>query len=429
MKTITLKSLIKFLTVVFVFSIFSTSILAQEEEEKTVKIKKVMKSDDGTETVMDTSFTVKDLEELENMDVWIGDEKMKDIDIKLKELDELDEIDVDVFITDEDGEEEKHVIMVKRKGDAGDMEEMMTEYKYMINEGDSMRTIEVEVSADGESIFISEDGEIKTIETDGGEQKIIIKKCKDGEDISLIYSDDVEWEGEQMINIEVEDSDDGKKVIIKEEDGEVKEYIIEGDEGAYMINEDGDIIKVEGDGEVIWTDDGDNTWVSVTEEDGGNQKIIIKKTDGTTDVQTVDGKEYEEDVFVNVMKTKDGDKTTIITTKCIIKSLNEEDKKSLEKAGVDLAPESNENKLEMDKLSFHPNPSNGKFTLKFNTEQKGDTDIRIYDINGKEVYNERVRNFDGKYEKEIDISENGSGTYFLKVSQGEKMMTRKIILE
>ncbi len=403
--------------------------MAQDEEEKTVKIKKVMKSEDGTETVIDTSFTVKDLEEFENMDVWIGDEKMEDIDIKLKELDELDEIDVDVFITDEDGEEEKHVIMVKRKGDAGDMEEMMTEYKYMINEGDSMRTIEVEVSGDGESIFISEDGEIKTIETDGGEQKIIIKKCKDGEDISLIYSDDVEWEGEQMINIEVEDSDDGKKVIIKEENGEVKEYIIEGDEGAYMINEDGDIIKVEGDGEIIWTGDGENTWVSVTEEEGGKQKIIVKKTDGTIDVQTVDGKECAEDVFVNVMKTKDGDKTTVITTKCIIKSLNEKDKKSLEKAGVDLAPESNDNKLEMDKLSFHPNPSDGKFTLKFNTEQKGDTDIRIYDINGKEVYNERVRNFDGKYEKEIDISENGSGTYFLKVSQGEKMMTRKIILE
>ncbi len=104
-------------------------------------------------------------------------------------------------------------------------------------------------------------------------------------------------------------------------------------------------------------------------------------------------------------------------------------KRSLEKAGVDLAQNRMNNKLEMDKLSFHPNPNDGKFTLKFNTEEKGNTDIKIYDINGKEVYNERIQNFDGKYEKEIDISENGSGTYFLKVSQGEKMMTRKIILE
>ncbi len=264
-----------------------------------------------------------------SMDVVIGDDYIEDIHIKLKELDDLEDIDVDVFVSDEGGDEEKHVIIVNREGDddGDDMKEITTEYKYVVNEGDSMKVIQVEVSGDGESIFISEDGEIKTIESDGGEQKIIIKKSKDGEDISLIYGDDVEWEGENMINIEVEDDGEGKKVIIKEKGGEVKEYIIEGDEGAYMIDEDGNVKKVEGDGEVIWTEDGDNTWVSVTEEDGGNQKIIIKKTDGTIDVQTVDGKECEEDVFVNVMKTKDGDKTTIITTKCIIKSLNEEDKK------------------------------------------------------------------------------------------------------
>jgi len=415
----------------FAFSFLANPIFAQEEEEKTIKIKKVMKSEDGTEVVIDTTFTVKDLEELENLDVWIGDEKMEDIDIKLKELDDLDEIDVDVFITDEGGDEEKHIIMVKRKGDDdGDvMQEIMTEYKYMVNEGDSMRTIEIQVSGDGESIFISEDGEVKTIETAGGEQKIIIKKCEDGENVSLIYSDDVEWEGEKMINIEVEDDGDGKKVIIKEEGGEVKEYIIEGDEGAYMIDEDGNVKKVEGDGEIIWTGDGENTWVSVTEEDDGEHKVIIKKTDGDVDIRSLNVEDCEEDVFVNVIKTKDGDKTTIITTKCIVKSLTEEDKKNLEKAGVDFAPESDDNKLEMDNLSFHPNPSDGKFTLKFITEQKGDTEIRIYDINGKEVYNERITNFDGKYEKEIDISENGSGTYFLKVSQGDKMMTRKIILE
>ncbi|MCD4681846.1 MAG: T9SS type A sorting domain-containing protein [Bacteroidales bacterium] len=375
MKTITKKTLINLLTVVFAFSFLANPIFAQEEEEKTIKIKKVMKSEDGTEVVIDTTFTVKDLKDLENMDVMLGDELIEDIDIKLQDLDDLDDLDVDIFVSDEDGTEEKHIIMVKRKGDEDgeSMQEIMSEYKYIVGEGDSTKVIELKISGDGDAIFISDDGEIKTIETDGGEQKIIIKKCKDGEDISIIYSDDAGWEGEHMINIEVEDSEDGKKVIIKEENGEVKEYMIEGDEGAYMID--------------------------------------------------------EEDVFVNVMKTKDGDKTTIIKTKCIVKSLNEEDKKNLEKAGIEVAPKSDNNKLEMEKLSFHPNPSNGKFTLKFNTEQEGDTDIKIYDINGKEVYNERIKDFDGKYEKEIDISENGSGTYFLKVSQGDKMMTRKIILE
>ncbi len=39
--------------------------LGQEEEEKTVRIKKVIKLKDGTETIVDTTFTFKDCDELE----------------------------------------------------------------------------------------------------------------------------------------------------------------------------------------------------------------------------------------------------------------------------------------------------------------------------------------------------------------------------
>ncbi|MCD4698129.1 MAG: T9SS type A sorting domain-containing protein [Bacteroidales bacterium] len=47
----------------------------------------------------------------------------------------------------------------------------------------------------------------------------------------------------------------------------------------------------------------------------------------------------------------------------------------------------------------------------------------------KEVYSETIKNFEGKYKGEIDISSEDSGTYFLKIEQGNKIGTRKIIVE
>ena len=167
--------------------------------------------------------------------------------------------------------------------------------------------------------------------------------------------------------------------------------------------------------------------------------MVVKRVDNGTSEITVDGKQKkyvittEEDddgnsqVFVKRFKSNDGDKDIVIERKVIVKMLNEADKDNLEKSGMKFDEKADD--LEIDNLTFSPNPTTGKFKLTFNTPGEGTTDVKIYDSSGREVYDETITNYDGNYENEIDISKENSGVYFLRISQGKKMSSRKIILE
>jgi hypothetical protein len=80
-------------------------------------------------------------------------------------------------------------------------------------------------------------------------------------------------------------------------------------------------------------------------------------------------------------------------------------------------------------LESFPNPGDGRFTLKFSMEKKGDTWIRITDAEGKEVYSEMKKNFSGDYSKQLDLSGYGTGTYLLSITQDGQTVTKKIIVE
>ncbi|MCE3227114.1 MAG: hypothetical protein K0S32_1665 [Bacteroidetes bacterium] len=95
------------------------------------------------------------------------------------------------------------------------------------------------------------------------------------------------------------------------------------------------------------------------------------------------------------------------------------------KAGIKPAPE----KLVIEDMNCMPNPSNGKFNLKFSGPDKSNADITIKDINGKVVYTELVKNFSGSYNKEINIDNNAKGIYFVTITQGTKATTKKLVVE
>lgn len=84
--------------------------------------------------------------------------------------------------------------------------------------------------------------------------------------------------------------------------------------------------------------------------------------------------------------------------------------------------------LNVEYLTSSPNPSNGQMKISF-SGLAIPTSIQVLDLNGKEVYNEKLDNFDGYYNKEIDIKNDAKGTLILKIIQGDKIMTQKIIVE
>lgn len=86
-------------------------------------------------------------------------------------------------------------------------------------------------------------------------------------------------------------------------------------------------------------------------------------------------------------------------------------------------------KLGIKNMNFYPNPTNGKFNLKFELPEKGNTDVTIMSSDGKIIYNEKLDNFSGTYDKEMDISKESKGVYLVKVSQGKHAQVKKIVLE
>jgi len=395
----------------------------------------MIKEVNGKETVIDTTIEITNLEDLENI------KGLEELGIDLSGFTEDGEAGVKVmsFNSDDDKEMQTMIITQNIEEEIGEDGEMIKTIDLIVECADSLdktKVITIKMEGDESTVFISDDEEIKTIETADGEKTIIIKHTGDisDEDIIVMHGDDVDWHEKMGTNVMVEETADGNKVIVTEKNGEVKEYIVKDGEGAYMIDEEGNLTKVEDDKDIIWNEEGDNIWIDI--EDDADGKVVVVKSYSTDEMDTnhnifvSDGGDGEErEVFVNVIKKKDGDNTIIIESKVIIEILDEKDNETMQKAGIDLKPESDKNELIVESLKFSPNPNNGKFLLKFKTPEEGKTNIKIYNINGVEVYSESLKNFNGTYEKEIDISGEKSGTYFLKVAQGDNIMSRKIVIE
>jgi len=85
-------------------------------------------------------------------------------------------------------------------------------------------------------------------------------------------------------------------------------------------------------------------------------------------------------------------------------------------------------KLELRDINLFPNPNNGAFTLRFISERKVPTTISVIDVTGKEVYRETLNDFNGQYDKRIDLQNPVKGTYFVNIIQEDKILTEQFIL-
>ena len=142
------------------------------------------------------------------------------------------------------------------------------------------------------------------------------------------------------------------------------------------------------------------------------------------------GKKMEKVMIVNEDEhsSKDGKKektiTKVVMLKMDISNASDEDVKRLKNqfGSVD-------NKVEMENMKLYPNPNDGKFNLNFNLKNRGDAAVTVYNVEGKEVYFEKLPNFQGEYNKPIDISSNAKGIYFVKIQQGNHTQVKKISLD
>lgn len=87
------------------------------------------------------------------------------------------------------------------------------------------------------------------------------------------------------------------------------------------------------------------------------------------------------------------------------------------------------NNLIVEELHLKPNPNKGTFRLQFELPSRGSTAVKIYNAAGRLIYNYDLGTFSGQFSDQVDVSQNGTGRYFLNIQQEAKNYTQKIVLE
>ena len=81
-------------------------------------------------------------------------------------------------------------------------------------------------------------------------------------------------------------------------------------------------------------------------------------------------------------------------------------------------------------VKVFPNPSDGRFQLNFEYSGQESLKAKVFDITGKEV--EDITDDLVKSEKSVsanvDLASPGSGIYFIRISGGKSLLTKKIII-
>ena len=80
-------------------------------------------------------------------------------------------------------------------------------------------------------------------------------------------------------------------------------------------------------------------------------------------------------------------------------------------------------------FNLYPNPSNGSFNLKFNTESNENVEIQLYDLTGKLVKELQFSNISFQFSERISFQNTAKGFYVLKIKNGTKQTSRKLIIE
>jgi TonB family protein len=86
------------------------------------------------------------------------------------------------------------------------------------------------------------------------------------------------------------------------------------------------------------------------------------------------------------------------------------------------------NTLALEHFQAAPNPTSGILNLQFRADRQPTT-VQVFDLQGKELQSLNLTNFDGDFNGQLNLSQASKGTVLLRVRQGERVFTEKIILQ
>ncbi len=136
-----------------------------------------------------------------------------------------------------------------------------------------------------------------------------------------------------------------------------------------------------------------------------------------------DGKEKSTSISLSKIKSRFPNK--IKHSKVIIirksKEKGEEEKEIVFDKG-----DNNNRALQLEEVKVFPNPTTDQITVQFKGEATP-MNIVVRDVSGREIYKEEVKNFDGNYDKMIDVKEAAAGLLIVTIVQNEQTFNIKVL--
>jgi Secretion system C-terminal sorting domain len=80
-------------------------------------------------------------------------------------------------------------------------------------------------------------------------------------------------------------------------------------------------------------------------------------------------------------------------------------------------------------VAIKPNPNEGRFQFSFICEEVSDLRVDVVNALGQSTFTENLREFQGTYVKDMDLTNKSEGIYYLKITRGETTSVHKIIYQ
>jgi hypothetical protein len=75
-----------------------------------------------------------------------------------------------------------------------------------------------------------------------------------------------------------------------------------------------------------------------------------------------------------------------------------------------------------------PNPTNNVFKIQFTNSDTNNVNIGLYDLQGRQILNTFKESKANIFTEEINIQNIASGIYLLTIQQGNKRITKKVMV-
>jgi hypothetical protein len=79
-------------------------------------------------------------------------------------------------------------------------------------------------------------------------------------------------------------------------------------------------------------------------------------------------------------------------------------------------------------LAIYPNPNSGEFTVQFASNSSNKVGIEVIDLRGRKIFENQYANL-GLFNQTIQLDNAQSGIYLVSITDGDKKIVKKIVVE